>query len=203
MVQYSSLPVVKEKDESTTVFMDERNIIKLLSCAEIEHYPKDNHNGDSPFKIVNLEWLFKKKNLVLIGPPQSGKTFLADFICRFALCNEISFRYYSMPYFTQLFANSGIQRNHKKLLKKFEKIRLFILDDFCTFRINRKEANLLLEILKARHSAGTGSTVIITQHTVEVWNEIIEDNAQDIINLIYKNAIEVNLKPIYEVLGEE
>ena len=76
MVQYSSLPVVKEKDESTTVFMDERNIIKLLSCAEIEHYPKDNHNGDSPFKIVNLEWLFKKKNLVLIGHLSRVRHFL-------------------------------------------------------------------------------------------------------------------------------
>ncbi len=171
----------------------------ILNQADITYYNGINNpqNGKySTLYIVNFKWLGSKQNIILTGEPQSGKTTILAYIFNNAVNLEMKAFFYPVPYLLQHIINP-VNRYSKGLTNHLKTADLLLLDDFCTFRMNAKESDIFLEILKARN--GLRPTVLASQHPTEKWKEIIDGRADEITNLLLEDAIKVNLKPFYEI----
>jgi len=182
---------------STPICLDKRLI---LSPVDVKYYNGEIYNVEIKKQVLLsvLEEKWKnKKDLIITGSPGTGKTSVLSYIFNNALNMEINASFYTMPYVTVYFSGFPIDRHSINFVNHLKNIDLLILDDFCTFFMDKKESEIFFEIIKRRK--GQKQTVIASQHSVDKWREIIHGQAEEIVSLFLKDSIELNLKSLYAI----
>jgi DNA replication protein DnaC len=145
-------------------------------------------------RLSTCEWIQKKQNLIINGSTGCGKTFLA---CAFAhkACREgFSVVYRRVP---RLLSELHIARGDgslSRLLARWAKTDLLVLDDWGLAPLGPKERQDLLEVIEDRH--GERSTVIAGQLPVKDWHKYIGDPAvaDATLDRIVHSAHQITLK---------
>ena len=126
-------------------------------------------------RLSSCEWIKKKQNLVITGSTGCGKTFVA---CAFGqkACREgFSVIYRRVPRMLSEMHIAHGDGSLPRLLARWAKTDLLILDDWGLTPLNAQHRHDVLEVIEDRH--GERSTIIAAQLPLKDWHKYIGDPA--------------------------
>ncbi|GAA3956635.1 ATP-binding protein [Chitinophaga oryziterrae] len=147
---------------------------QAVSAADIDYQTRRNLDKTTLERLLGLNFMHNKENLIITGPTGSGKSFLAQCIGVKA-CQMLSRTiYYNTARFFDLAKLARLEGTYAKLIKRIQKAQLLILDDFGLVTIDQAARNVLLDVIEERYDKA--STIIATQIPVAKWHGLIGEN---------------------------
>lgn len=149
-------------------------------------------------RLATCEYITEYRNLFITGATGSGKTYMA---CAFGM--EACKQYYSVKYvrLPDLLLELEAARNDGnfiKVLSKYTKPLLLIIDEWLLLKLNESESKNLFELIHKRRKKS--STIFCSQFREKGWYERLggDDNplADAIMDRIVYDAYKINIESI-------
>jgi DNA replication protein DnaC len=102
--------------------------------------------------LAGLGFVERAENLVLIGPPGTGKTGLAIGFLRQALVNGYRGRFYNAQDLIDELYASLADHSTTRVLKRLAAYDLLVLDELGYMNLKPEHANALFQLLEQRHA---------------------------------------------------
>jgi len=164
-------------------------------CLEaIDYRAKRNLSRNLLEPLITTQWIDHGQNALITGPTGVGKTYIAKALARHACKNAFrTIVVYSPKLFRALKA-AELDGSLPKLLNKFAKASLLVIDDFGLETATASDYRLFLEILQER--IGETSTLVTSQYAISVWHDLIKDPtiADAILDRLVHNAYRIDLQ---------
>lgn len=147
------------------------------ACIEDIEYHEDRKLDKSLIlRLAAGTYIENKKNIILKGLSGNGKTWLS---CAFgiAACRQFyKVKYVRLPELLDelAVAKELADGSFRKIINKYKKVQVLILDEWLLTTLNIEQATILLEITESRHK--TASTIFCSQYDPEGWYEKIGDS---------------------------
>lgn len=130
----------------------------------------------SQFKqLRELVWLENIYNLILLGPPGVGKTFLAIGLGIDAVNQGYKVSFVQMDGLIQLLKTQEISRNSRARIKQITTSDLVIIDDLMFIAMEKYEASLFFQLINKLY--GQTAIIITSNKGPEDWGELLVDPA--------------------------
>ncbi len=124
--------------------------------------------------LARLEWLDTLYNLILIGPPGTGKTHIALAIGNKAVRHGVKTAFTTMDNLVHILKTQDISTKSQNRLRWFKKCELLIVDEFGYLPVSRTEANFFFSLISELYEKA--SIVITSNKGFEGWAEILGDS---------------------------
>ena len=150
---------------------------KLTEKPTIDQFDFDFHSSRKKQKnlilnLVDLEFVRQKKDIILIGNPGVGKSFLAKCLAYAATQAGIKTLFTStMDMLNQLIAADADHSLLKKL-SFYQAPDLLVCDEIGYLPLGRQGSNLFFQVITARHEKK--STIITTNLPFAQWGNIFD-----------------------------
>ena len=146
-------------------------------------------------ELYGLDWVARKRSILIVGPTGVGKTFLAEALGHHACLHKYTVLFMSISNYLEEQHLARISNGYLKFRDKLVRPELLILDDFGLKKLDAEEGHDLNDLLKER---GDKSTVITTQLPIANWGEVLEDPvlADTIIDQLAHTAVKLIIKGI-------
>jgi DNA replication protein DnaC len=165
----------KSREERATA--DRLRQAKLPADKKFETFDTDFQKGISKKEVEilsRLEWLESLYNLILIGPPGTGKTHLALAIGNKAVKLGVKTAFTSMDNLVHILKTQEISTKSQNRLRWFKKCELLIVDEFGYLPVSRTEANFFFSLISELYEKA--SIVITSNKGFDGWAEILGDS---------------------------
>lgn len=176
-----------------------KRILSRLRAAHLSGCPQELSNcvdsADREYlphgiteTLSSLDFIASGMNLCILGPSDSGKSYLAKALGIVA-CNDYKVEYHHCEVLLeQLVALKTIDyMKYQKRLKKLCGAALLILDDFLLHTLSdEREVKILFELMEKRCEINL-STIICSQRDPSSWSSMIMNDAVS-ANAILKRA---------------
>lgn len=147
-------------------------VIKSVDSFDFNH--PESVNKQQILKILDMDFVEHKENIVILDPPGVGKSHIATAIGYKACCKSIR------AYFTT--AIDAINHLHAassdnsflKCMKQYTGPRLLIIDELGYLPIDKQGANMLFQIVSQRYERG--SIILTCNRAFKDWGQIFQDN---------------------------
>lgn len=126
-------------------------------------------------RLATGEWITKHQNLIVSGSTGCGKTYLVCALAQKACRDGFSVLYRRVPRLLHELQVARADGSFPRLLARWAKTDVLILDDWGLAPLGVPERHDLLEVIEDRH--GERSTVIAAQLPVKEWHKYIGDPA--------------------------
>lgn len=126
-------------------------------------------------QLRELVWLENIYNLILLGPPGVGKTFLAAGLGIDAVKRGYKVSFVQMDNLIQLLKTQEITRSSRAKIKQITTSDLVIIDDLMFMAMEKFEANLFFQLINKLY--GQASIIITSNKGPEDWGELLVDPA--------------------------
>lgn len=124
-------------------------------------------------QLATCQWIRDARDVLLIGPPGVGKSHLAQALGLEAIRAGLSVYYRSIfDLVRDLRAEVGAAEENR-LLARYLKPELLIIDDMGLKDLPAKSGEILLEIILRRHE--TRSTLMTSNRPIEDWGKLLGD----------------------------
>lgn len=192
------------KDKITKRINNRLAHAKLKGCPEEISKCEDSANREYlPVTITStlasLNFIEDGMNVCILGPSDSGKTYLAKAI-GIAACQKHKVEYYHCEDLIETLATikEADYVKYERKMKSFEKLDLLILDDFLLHTItDEREIKVLYTILEKRCTANK-STIVCSQREPKSWQSMVlndEVSANSIMKRATKHyTVVINVK---------
>lgn len=161
----------RRKSNSLNRLIKSASFSDSKACIEdIEFYEDRKLNKEFILKLASGLYIQNHHNIILKGPTGSGKTFMA---CAFGIsaCRQFhKVKYVRLPELLDelSLAKLAADGSYRKLIKKYIKTDVLILDEWLLMDLSKDEVNILLEVTEARHK--TSSTIYCFQIDPNGWH---------------------------------
>jgi DNA replication protein DnaC len=161
---------------------DERQINRRVKAAAFrELRPLDefdwSFNPSLPkkpvFDLATCRFVRENRDVLIIGPPGTGKSFVVQAVGYQAIKQGFVVLYRSIFDVVRDFLHEEMLGDEDKLLAKYLKPDLLIIDDMGMKNLPRKSGEVLFEIIMRRYE--TRSTVMTSNRPLEDWGKLIGD----------------------------
>ena len=163
---------VQQADPATIALPFDERMQRLIKSAKLR-FPQANRQGViyasrglNRELIENLfsgQYIGLHQSIILQGFTGSGKTYLA---C--ALGKEACLNHVRLPDLLMEYGDSTVVAgNQRKLLERYSRIPLLILDEWLVSDISDAELHFLFELMERR--SDTTSTIFCTQYRKDDW----------------------------------
>ncbi|MEI3615020.1 IS21-like element helper ATPase IstB [Pseudogracilibacillus sp. SO30301A] len=145
--------------------------IDSKACIEdIEYHEDRKLDKELILKLASGLYIQEYHNIILKGPTGSGKSFLASAFGVSACRQFYKVKYIRLPELLDelTLAKLAADGSYRKLIKKYTKVNLLILDEWLLTNLSTDEAAILLEITESRHK--TASTIFCSQIDPSGWH---------------------------------
>lgn len=165
-----------------------------ISTADIRdiHYLNRGLDEQLIQELATCSYIKRYTNIICQGYTGSGKTFLACVLAREACKMQLTTRYIRLPDLLVLYDEGRLSGNaHRKVLDKFSKYQLLILDEWLIDELSEMERSFIFELIERRHDQG--STIFCSQFRTTDWHGKLGGGvaADAILDRIIHNAISI------------
>lgn len=132
------------------------------------YYEGRSLNRDSINEIATTQFVRNHQSIVFQGYTGSGKTFLACALGKEVCRHQIRTKYMRLPDLLMEYGDAKITPGQeKKIIARYAKIPLLILDEWLMADISAEELHFLFELTERR--SDTTSTIFCTQYSKKDW----------------------------------
>ena len=126
-------------------------------------------------QLRELLWLEHNYNLILLGPPGTGKTFLSVGLGMEALEKGHRVSFVAMDTLLHLLKTQDIARTSQARMKRILGSDLVIIDDLMFIAMEKSESNLFFQFINKLY--GQSSIILTSNKGPEEWGELLGDPA--------------------------
>lgn len=176
-------------------YLQEAKLRHSQACVEdIDYSPKRNLDKSVILQLASCRWVKENQSVIITGKTGVGKSYIA---C--ALANQACRKGYRAVYrrAPRLFEETTLAHasgTFIKLLSRFSKMDVMIIDDFALSPMSDADRRDLLEILEDRD--GLKSTIVTSQLSPDIWHDFIAEptTADAICDRLLHSAHRIVLK---------
>jgi DNA replication protein DnaC len=122
--------------------------------------------------LAGLDFVRRADNVLLIGPPGTGKTGIALGLLREACLNGYSGRFYNAQALLDELYASLADRSTARLLKRLSRHQPMVIDEIGYLTLKPEQANAFFRLMDERYNRV--STIITTNLDLPEWYELFQ-----------------------------
>ena len=167
------------------------------SIAGIDYHSGRKLNRDLINRLATCDYISDYRNIFITGATGSGKTYLA---CAFGLaaCKKYySTKFVRMPDMLLELQEARDNGNFSKVLTKYTKPVLLIIDEWLLIKLNDQEVRNVFEVISKRRKRS--STILCSQYLEESWYDLLGGEgtlADAIMDRISYDSYKINITSI-------
>jgi DNA replication protein DnaC len=141
----------------------------------LESFPFDRQPGIDKRQIqtlAGLEFLRRADNLLLIGPPGTGKTGIALGLLREACVNGYRGRFYNAQALLDELYASLADRSSPKLLRRLSRFQPLAIDELSYLTLKPEQIDMFFRLIDQRYLRV--STIITTNLDLPAWYDLFQ-----------------------------
>ena len=132
-------------------------------------------NRSLVYNLATARFVGQREDALLLGPPGTGKSHLAQAIGRAAIQQGYRVAYREAHILIEEIAEAAITGTRKECLAELATVPLLIIDDLGMRKLPHTAAEDLLELVMRRYERA--STLITSNRPVDDWGKLLGDTA--------------------------
>jgi DNA replication protein DnaC len=130
-------------------------------------------NKSQVFDVATCQFIRERRDVLWLGPPGTGKSHLCQAVGLSAIrCGYLVY-YRSIFDVVRDFLHDEAMEGHERILARYLKPDLLIIDDMGMKRLPKRSGEYLFEVIMRRHEVR--STMMTSNRPLEDWGKLIGD----------------------------
>jgi DNA replication protein DnaC len=141
----------------------------------LESFPFDRQpavNKGQIQTLAGLEFLRRTDNVLLIGPPGTGKTGIALGLLRQACVNGYRGRFYNAQVLLDELYASLADRSSLQLLRRLSRFQLLLIDELSYLTLKPEQTDMFFRLIEQRYLRT--STIITSNLDLPAWYDLFQ-----------------------------